>query len=145
MPELSLDLRRRIVEAYADGRSGTYETTAQLFGVGRATVSRLLRRKRESGDVEHKPRGGNNPRRVDLGWLRVHAQTHPHARLIDRIEDWHRQSGVRVGLRAMWTALRALGWTHKKRHLWRASESAPTSKRNVVRSSSSKRGSTRRA
>lgn len=142
MPELSLDLRRRIVEAYTTGRSGTYETTAQLFGVGRATVSRLLRRKRETGDVQHKPRGGNNPRRVELQWLRAHALAHPDARLIDRIDDWHRQSGVRVGLRAMWMALHALGWTHKKRRLSPASATVPTSKSNVVRSPRNKRSST---
>ena len=46
-----MDVRRRVVDAYLSGRSGTYEETAALFGVGRATVSRLLWRKRETGDV----------------------------------------------------------------------------------------------
>ena len=48
---ISLDLRRRIVDAYRNGLTETYEATAEMFGVGMATVSRLLRRKRETGDV----------------------------------------------------------------------------------------------
>ena len=66
MADTSLDLRRRIVDAYLNDRTATYEATAAMFGVGEATVSRLLRRKRETGDVLPKARGGNNPRRVDL-------------------------------------------------------------------------------
>lgn len=115
MPELSLDLKRRIVAAYRSGQSGTYEQTALLFGVGEATVSRVLRRYRETGDVLNKPRGGNNPRRVDLAWLRRHAEGHPDARLIDRVEAWAESGGVRVHVSTMSLAMRAIGWTHKKK------------------------------
>lgn len=115
MATLSLDLRRRIVEAYQSKKSGTYEQTATLFGIGEATVSRLLRRQRETGDVLHKPRGGNNPRRVDLAWLREDLRANPDARLVDRRDAWHRRAGKRVSLTAMWLAVRACGWTHKKR------------------------------
>lgn len=69
---IGLELRKRIVEAYDSGLSGTYEETAELFGVGRATVSRLLRRHRETGDVQPLPIGGNYPRQIDLGWLEAH-------------------------------------------------------------------------
>jgi len=116
MTELSLDLKRRIVKAYLFKRSGTYAETAAFFEVGEATISRLLRRYRETGDVKNKPRGGNNPRRVDLKWLRNHAETQPDARLIDRVDDWEQQSGVRVHVSTMGVAMQAIGWTHKKRH-----------------------------
>jgi len=86
-----------------------------MFGVGVATVNRLLRRKRETGDVLPKPRGGNNPRRVKLEWLEHDAKNHPDARLIDRIEAWEEHSGEKVSIGAMWSALRAINWTHKKR------------------------------
>lgn len=115
MADTSLDLRRRIVDAYRSGKTATYEATAEMFGVGRATVDRLLRRKRETGDVLPKPRGGNNPRRVDLEWLKAHAQANPDARLVDRITAWETHSGERVSVGAMWGALHAIGWTHKKR------------------------------
>lgn len=111
------ELRKRIVEAYTTGCSGSYEQTARLFGVGRATVSRLLRRHRESGDVKALPMGGNNPRRVDLEWLRKHAEQHPDARLADRIAAWEKLSGSRVASSTMSYAMRAIGWTYKKKRL----------------------------
>lgn len=111
---IPIALRKRIVEAYNSGLSGSYETTAKLFGVGRATVNRLLRRYRETGDVKAKPVGGNYPRRIDLDWLREHAERWPDARLIDRIEAWEEASGRRVSSSAMSMAMRKIGWTHKK-------------------------------
>lgn len=118
---ISLDLRRRVRDAYRKGLTPTYDATAEMFGIGRATVSRILRRDRETGDVLLKPRGGNNPRVVDLEWLRKHAEAEPDARLIDRVEAWVAQGGRRVGIEAMNRALHAIGWTHKKRHPSRAS------------------------
>jgi transposase len=125
---LSLDLRRRIVAAYAAKRSGTYEETAELFDVGEATVSRLLRSQRETGDVVPKKKGGNNPRVVDLEWARRHLEAHPDARLVDRVEAWEKQSGRRVSITAMWKAVLACGWTHKKRRSTRASSTGRTSR-----------------
>ena len=115
MPDISIDLRRRIVAAYETGKTETYEATAEMFGVGRATVNRLLRRRRETGDVLPRKRGGNNPRRIDLEWLRTHARANPDARLVDRADAWEKHSGERLGLTAIWTALHAIGWSHKKR------------------------------
>jgi transposase len=140
MANPSLDLRRRLVEAYQGKQSGTYEQTAELFGVGEATVSRLLRRFRETGDVEYKPRGGNNPRRVDLVWLRAQLEADRDARAIDRIDAWERLSGVRVSETAMYDAIHACGWTHKKRHSSRASASDPTCKPSVKSSPSRSQG-----
>ena len=122
MGELSLDLRRRIVAAYRSGKTRTYEETADVFGVGLATVSRLLRRQRETNDVKAKRRGGNNPRAVDLEWLLSYARETPDALLRERIEAWRGKSGRTVSMGAMWNAMRAIGWTHKKRH--RSHESA---------------------
>lgn len=125
MEDLSIDLRRRLVQAYLSEQSGTYKQTAALFGVGEATVSRNLRRHRETGDVAYKPKGGNNPRRVDMAWVQEHLAAQPDARLRDRVEAWLERSGVRVGMTAMWNAVRACGWTHKKRLRSRANATAP--------------------
>ena len=116
MPDHSIDLRRCIVDAYERRRTTTYVATAEMFGVGYATVSRLLRRKRQTGDVLPKPRGGNNPRRVDLDWLARHARQNPDARLIDRVTAWEEYSGRSVSISSISRALHAIGWTHKKRH-----------------------------
>src|SRR5215469_11080554 len=112
MAQLPIELRRRIVEAYKKGLTTTYEKTAEMFGVGRATVNRLLRRKRETGDVFYKPRGGNNPRKIELEWLKKHALANPDARLIDRISAWTQHSGKTVSMRAMWKALTGVGGAH---------------------------------
>src|SRR4051794_23235932 len=135
MADLSIDLRKRLVEAYRSKRSGTYAATAMLFGVGEATVSRLLRRFRETGDVRYKPKGGNNPRRVDLNWLRQHLAANPDARLVDRIEAWKEHTGKGVSLGSMWLAVRACGWTHKKKRWSRGSKTDQTSKPSARRSS----------
>src|SRR5271170_1162473 len=115
MAETSIDLRRRLVKVYEAEKSWTYAPTASLFGVGEATVSRVLRRFRETGVVEHKPRGGNNPRRVGLDWLKKDLVANPDARLIDRIAAWKKHKGETVSMGAMWRAVRACGWTHKKK------------------------------
>ncbi len=115
MSDRSIELRRSAVTAYLAERSGTYQETSSLFGIGEASLSRWLRRHRETGDVQSKPRGGNNPRRVDLVWLSAHLVEFPDARIIDRIEAWVQRGGRRVGITAMWSAIRACGWTHKKR------------------------------
>ena len=130
MADLSLDLRRRIADAYLNGRTPTYEATAVMFEVGTATVNRILRRKRETGDVAPKPKGGNNPRRVDLEWLKTHACEHPDARIIDRIAAWKQHSGEDVSLGAMWSALHVIGWTHKKRRRPPANEIGRKSRRS---------------
>jgi len=109
-----MDLRRRIVAAYHSGLCTSYENAAELFGIGRATVSRLLRLHRETSSVEPKPMGGNNPRRVCLEWLKKHAESYPDARLEDRITDWEKAGGRRVSSSTMSSAMRAIGWTYKK-------------------------------
>jgi len=125
---ISLDLRRRVRDAYRKGLSGSYSATAEMFGIGRATVGRILQRDRDTGTVELKPRGGNNPRVVDLDWLRRHAENEPDARLSDRIDAWVGRGGRKVSLEAMSRAMRAIGWTHKKRRQWQGSGKRPRSK-----------------
>lgn len=141
MADISLDLRRRIVRAYRSGLTASYEATAELFGVGRATVSRLLRRDRETGDVLAKARGGDLRRSVDLLWLEGHARAFPDARLVDRIAAWEERSGRHVSVGAMWNAVQAIGWTHKKRHRSRSNATGRKSKPSAASSLPSSRGS----
>src|SRR6267154_2630910 len=145
MAETSIDLRRRLVEAYRSKKSGTYAATAALFGVGEATVSRLLRRHRETGDVQHKARGGNRKREIDLTWLREHLSVNPDGRLIDRIAAWQEHGGKRVSLGTMWLAVRACGWTHKKKQWSPSNKTVGMSKRSGPPSSPSSLVSTRRS
>ena len=115
MATLSYDLRRRIVDYYHNQENSTYREVARVFSVGYATVSRLLRRLRETGDVVVKPRGGNNPRRVDLEWLRKHAEEYPDVRIRDRVEAYEQIRGKKISMGAMHNALIFLGFSHKKK------------------------------
>lgn len=152
---ISLDLRRRIdrcsvrsgrttaiVDAYRSGLTASYEATAEMFGVGIATVSRLLRRKRETGDVLPKARGGDLRRELDLVWLEEHARCNPDARLVDRIAAWEEHSGSRTSIGAMWRALDLIGWTHKKRLRSRSNASGRRCRPSETTSSRTKRSST---
>lgn len=114
MSAIPFEVRQRVVKAYRDGLSGTYAATARLFSIGEASLSRWLHRDRAGESLL--PRWGDGPkRRIDLAWLRDHVAANEDARLIDRIEGWQVQSGIRVSIGSMWNALRAIGVTHKKR------------------------------
>ena len=113
-PTISTDLRRRIVDAYERGLTQTYAETAKIFGVGTATVSRLLRRDRETGDVLPKPRGGNYKPVVDDAWALEHAKASPDATLTERVLAWDEHSGRKVSRSAMANALARIGWSYKK-------------------------------
>lgn len=57
-PPTAPQVRRIIVRLHKEGR--TYEEIADLVGVGRATVSRILRLHRETGALEPAAPGGGN-------------------------------------------------------------------------------------
>lgn len=59
----SKDLRRSVIANVEAG--ATYEEAAAVAGVGRASVNPWLRRVRETGDVDPKPRGGGRKSPID--------------------------------------------------------------------------------
>ncbi len=126
MADTAIALRERIVRSYREGLSGCYKQTALLFGVGEATVSRLLRRYRETGSVAPKRRGGNYPAKIDLDWLRRHTESEPDARLCDRVVALEAENGIHVTTQSMSRAMRKIGWTHKKRRRSRGSANGRT-------------------
>src|SRR5690349_6584941 len=63
MAPLSEDLRQRIIAVWKRKRLTTAEI-AERFGVGAATVTRLIRRYRDTKSVMPKPHGGGQPRRI---------------------------------------------------------------------------------
>lgn len=63
MKALSPDLRHRIVQAYERGE-GSQRAIAERFSVGKASVERLLRLKRETGALAPRPHGGGQDPRL---------------------------------------------------------------------------------
>lgn len=98
MTPLSEDLRRRIIDAHQRGE-GTYKTIAERFAVGEATISRLLRLHRVTGDVRPAPHGGGNPPKISKAQypaLRELVREMPD-RTVDRMcHAWKAQHGVTI-------------------------------------------------
>jgi len=115
MEEISRDLRERIINHYASEATATYDSTADHFGVGRASVNRILRIKRETGELFREK--GEKARRfkVDLAWLSADLEADPNGRLKDRIARYVAHAGERVSIPTMWLTVQHVGYTHKKK------------------------------
>lgn len=117
MKALSLDLRQRIVSAYEQGE-GSQAALARRFGVGKATVERLMRLKRQTGSIEPRPHGGGQRRLVnedDYGqianWLEAEDDL-THEELAQRFGQ---DTGRSVSGRTMGRVLKRMDYTRKKR------------------------------
>ncbi len=125
----SLDLRTRVVDAYERGGL-TYTEVAELFSVGRATVSRWLRLRRESGAVGPKPHGGGQPRKIKPDQEKLVeklVQAHPDWTEAEFAEALKREHGIEASAVTVGRLVRRLGYSVKKKRSSRASEIDPTS------------------
>ena len=109
--------RATIVRAHKDlGLS--YEEIAKLVGRGRATVSRVLRLERETGDVKPRPRGGGNfspiVGRVAEVLIAI-VTTMPDATVEELAAALSKEADVETSRSAVTRALQRLGITRKKR------------------------------
>ena len=128
----SVDLRRRVVEAYERGGL-TYAEVAERFAVGRASVSRWLRRKRESGDVAPLPHGGGQPRKINGKQERVIEKlvlTHPDWTEAEFAEELRKTHCIVVSAVTVGRVIRRLGYSVKKSRSSPAKEIAMTSSAN---------------
>lgn len=113
---VSPDLRHRAVGAY-ERREGSLSTIAERFAVGRASLSRWVKRKRDTGSVERAPRAGGNPRRITSDgeallreWLGENPSTAQHV-LAGRLADAGQPA---VCQQTVGATLARMALTHKK-------------------------------
>ena len=119
-----MDLRERVVAACDEG-GATREQIAARFSVSVPWVRKLLRRRRETGSIEPKPRGGGRAPAFDgeaAGRLREAVRADDDATLAELA----RSSGVSCGTSAVHRALARLGVTRKKSRGGRPSRTAPS-------------------
>jgi transposase len=124
MKTYSMDLRERVVQA-CDEEMGTREEIAQLLGVSTAWIRRLLQRRRETGSIAAKPRGGQKPPKFqgkNLDKLKALMEAQPDATLQELLE----RSRVAASLMAVHRALRRLGYRRRKSRSGRASKTDRT-------------------
>lgn len=125
MEPYSEDLRVRIVAARQSGQSAA--AVAERFGVSKRSVERYCTRFEEEGTLAAKARGGSRGSRLEgheealRGWV---AQQ-PDLTLAELQERLRKRRRVRLGVSALWQALRRLGLSYKKRPCAPPSRSAP--------------------
>ena len=112
---LSMDLRRRIVEAVAAGSS--IRAAARRFAVSASAAIKLMQRVRATGSPAPGRYGGYRrpvlePHRAALERLVAAQADLTLAELQDRLQ---RRCGIRVGLSTLHVTLHRLGLRHKKR------------------------------
>lgn len=113
---LSLDLRRRIVQAHLDGEASA-RALAQRFAVSESTVRRLLERHRTSGSIAptqqkygRTPRIQEEHRALFEGWLKQNVSS-TQGELARRFTE---ETGIAVSQQTVSRSLARLRVTRKK-------------------------------
>lgn len=115
MKAYSRDLRERILAAVDTGVA--HHRVAARFHVSRATVTRLVRLRRQAGDLAPRPRPGQPARlgaALDAGLL-PRLQARPDATLAEHCAAWRQTTGQAVSASTLHRAIARLGWTRKQR------------------------------
>jgi transposase len=115
------DLRERILAAYDRGM--TTKPIAELFCVSPAWARRVKQRRRESGQITHKPMGGVRVVKIDSEKLRRLVTQQPDA----TTRELHRRLECGCCESAVGMALKRLGLTFKKRRFMPANRTGRTS------------------
>ncbi len=124
MNAYSMDLRQRVVSA-CDAGDATREQIAARFSVSVPWIRKLLRRRRETGSIEPRPRGGGRAPAFDgeaAARLREAVRADDDATLRELAEA----AGVSCCASAVHRALARLGITRKKSRGGRPSRTAPS-------------------
>ena len=112
MRPYSMDLRKRVIEAYERGED-TQAELAERFGVSVSWVEKLVRQWRESNSIAPKPHGGGRSaivRGQALERLKAYVEQHPGATL----EELRRGCRISGSIMCVFRALQRLGITRKK-------------------------------
>ena len=125
MAAYSLDLRERIVEA-VERQSGSKRKIAEVFGVHESFIDKLLRQKRERGDIAPVPHGGGAQAQLagaQLGQLPALVAATPDATLEELRAQLKKKARVAVSLSTLGRGRQALGLWRKKVQARRPSRS----------------------
>jgi transposase len=122
MKPYSMDLRERVVAA-CDARDGTREQIAARFSVSASWIRDLLRRRRQTGSIAPKPRGGGRLPAFD-GAAATRLREAVRADDDATLEELAETTGVACCPSAVHRALVRLGITRKKGRGGRPSRTA---------------------
>ena len=121
MKAYSMDLRVRVL-ADCDAGLGT-TSVARAYRVSSAWVRRLKQRRRETGEIAPRRRGGGpHQRKIDRQRLKAAVADQPDATLV----ELRQHLGVNCSLSAICKVLKQLKLTYKKRRFAPRSRIVPT-------------------
>ena len=117
MSGISLDLRERIVEAY-EQKEGSMRCIGKRFKVGKNTVLRLTKQKKETGDITAKAKGGSKPKQTTpenqilISKILLEQNDATLSELCDLMSA---ETGKPISISSMHRLIEKIGWTHKKK------------------------------
>ena len=122
----SRELRERVVRAYEGGL--TQHEVAEQFEIGRTTLVKWLRLRRETGDIEPRPHGGGVPAKVDSALMEQVLTELPDGTRAELTALYNRKVGRkdRVHESSLYRALRRNGYVSKKNSRGLRNRSAQT-------------------
>jgi transposase len=128
---LSVDLRRRVVDAIAEGMSR--RQAAARFGVSASSAIRWVAQLARTGAIEPKQQGGDRrSHRIDseAAFIVETVEQQPDVTLAE-LQMKLKDRGLRVGLTSIWRFFQRRRITLKKRPRMRPSSSAAMSRRRA--------------
>ena len=109
----SVDLRERVLQSLDEGMSKM--TAHRIFHISRSSIDDWLTLREQTGLVV--PRASRAGRTSSLRGMAFEefVRHHSHATLDEMVQGWHNETGESLSDMSFSRALRALGWTRKKR------------------------------
>jgi len=117
MAAYSLDLRQRIIDAVEKGDKPKREI-AEIFGIHESFIYKLLRQKRERGEIAPLPHGGGAEailKAEHLLLLTDLVAESSDATLEELREQMRKKGRVQASIATIWRGLEGLGLSRKKR------------------------------
>jgi transposase len=116
MSPLSKDIREKIVSTYEEGNTSVRKV-AERFKVSKNTVHKLVKQKRETGDIRPKKASGGKPSQLAGRENEIVAMVEEHHdyTLSEYCELWEEKGGVRLSESTMCRFLGKLKLTLKKK------------------------------
>ena len=116
MSPLSKDIREKIVSTYEEGNTSVRKV-AERFKVSKNTVHKLVKQKRETGDISPKKASGGKPSQLAGRENEIVAMVEEHHdyTLSEYCELWEEKGGVRLSESTMCRFLGKLKLTLKKK------------------------------
>ena len=109
----SVDLRVRVVQAIDEGMSKM--TAHRTFHISHSTIDHWFALREQSGSLAPRPMRVTRTRQLQGAVFEEFVRAHAHATLDEMAQAWQQQTGVSLTDMSFSRALRALGWTRKKR------------------------------